>query len=207
MKIPDGQMIQFGQEATFENFISQFQLFSTKLLCVIDGTCLRYYDNKGALPTNIRFDYKQRRGKLTEYYFRDIGSDTLYCVFGREAAKIMYPRIDEVDPTGIVEHEMLLNVANNNGKNIANKDAVLAQCGKSHDNSPTSACKPKRPPIIQAVKPTLPTVTREAIRPNTSTRIIPNRGSVPDNIVIIDKGVRLTFPNPNYSIEVKTYYP
>lgn len=37
---------------------------------------------------------------ITEYYFRDINTDSLYCVFGREAAKLFYPRIDEVDPNG-----------------------------------------------------------------------------------------------------------
>ena len=107
IKIPEGNIVQFEQESTFENFIGQFQAFCPKLLCVVDGTCLRYYDNPvigdhapgaGTLPNNLRFDYKQKRGVLTEYYFRDIGTDSLYCVFGREAAKIFYPRIDHVDP-------------------------------------------------------------------------------------------------------------
>lgn len=103
IKTDDNFHVQFDNESTFEHFIGQFQLVCPKLLCIVDGTILHYYDKLSSLPNNIRFDYKQRRGKLTEYYFRDIDNDSLYCVFGREAAKIFYPRIDLVDPGGISE--------------------------------------------------------------------------------------------------------
>lgn len=215
IKIPEGHMVQFNQEATFENFIGQFQQLCSKLLCVIDGTQLRYYDNANALPTNIRFDYKQRRGKITEYYFRDIGNDTLYCVFGRESAKIIFPRIDEVDPSGANELISQLKspadsqINNNEVKNIKSKEEVPIQSRKSPSDSPSSICRPKRPPIIQPIRSTQATITpiRESLKTNIVTRIIPNKSNVPENIVIIDKGVRLTFPNPNYPIEITTYYP
>lgn len=193
IKIPEGQTIQFSREATFENFIGQFQQFCPKLLCVIDGTYFHYYDNTTALPNNIRFDYKQRRGKLTEYYFRDIGNDTLYCVFGREAAKIIFPRIDEVDP---------VNPSNsfNSGQ-----ESIIPQESKvsTSINSPPNVTK--RPPIVQAIKPTQ--ITNIPPKINTVTRIIPTRSNVPESIIIIDKDVRLIFSNPNYPIEVTTYYP
>lgn len=97
VKVPEKWSVKIEQETTFENFVGQFQAFCPKLLCVVDGTCLRYYDKYTDIPKDIRYDYKQRRENLVEYYFRDIHNDSLYCVFGREAAKIFYPRIDEVD--------------------------------------------------------------------------------------------------------------
>lgn len=63
------------------------------MLCVVDGSTLRYYDNNSVLPTNLRFDFKQQN----EYYFRDINSDISYCVFGRQMAKRLFPRLDEID--------------------------------------------------------------------------------------------------------------
>lgn len=362
IKVPEGHMVQFEQEATFENFIGQFQLFCPKLLCVVDGTSLRYYDKPGTLPTNIRFDYKQRRNKLTEYYFRDIDNDSLYCVFGRDAAKIFYPRIDDVDPSGVSEYPFLsansdvqtphvqpsshsnsqstlvppvpippthstqstqstslqpplssngqrpaiINESTNSSHQPPNttsrpqtstvnnpiskkvsdqlpipvgtssikqtnpsdhrsnnasislashmeakpaalnnpenqKNSELLRRDKqasdqenfyvpkdlsevpvngisafnllispSGGSSCKPGCKPKRPTIIQRIP--APNVVRNDIstvgpQVNTMTRVISNRSKAPDNIVIIDKGVKLTFPNPNYPIEVKTYQP
>ncbi|CAH6421705.1 Hypothetical protein HVR_LOCUS1345 [uncultured virus] len=353
IKIPEGRMVRFEQEATFENFVGQFQLFCPKLLCVVDGTILRYYDKPGTLPTNIRFDYKQRRGPLTEYYFRDIETDTLYCVFGREAAKIFYSRIDEIDPNGI--KDMIVDITKQNTSfNKFNTSAISHGESSSSVNLSSSTSQvytPARsdscPPLIPQqnsiqLGPRQPSIKNEVRnnqrqvqpnnlfkepakiqitnssntqtqqtslnaqtqqtssntqtqqtssnaqnqqtslnaqnqqtslnaqtqqtsivktsrvapdnkllldnssvnrsqaydpakldpsrnfgsqqeikrgpiiehivakpRPNTSTRVVSNRGnsSQPPQIVIIDKGVRLTFPNPNYPIEVRTYQP
>lgn len=98
LKLPEGKLLHFGQDVTFENFVGQFQANCPKLLCVVDGTTLRHYDRHGALPKQIRFDYKQTWNGITEYYFRDMNTDSLYCVFGRITARIFYPRLDEVDP-------------------------------------------------------------------------------------------------------------
>lgn len=166
IKIPEGKEVKFTQEATFENFVAQFQPYTSKLLCVVDGTSLRYYDKTRALPGNLRFDYKQRRGTLTEYYFRDIDNDTLYCVFGREAARTIYPRINEVDPVTKSEesHKLL-------ARNIPVEKPVKSTMTLFHESNP---CE---------------------------TRIASK------HIVIIDKGIRFTFPNPDYPVEIRTYYP
>lgn len=187
IKIPEGCSIQFSQEATYENFIGQFQQYCSKILCVIDGTNFHFYDKKTSPPpSNIRFDYKQIRGTITEYYFRDIDTDTLYCVFGREAATIFYPRMNIVDPIIIPESNITL---------------ALAEVNKSPPNK-------KRPPLIQPVKPPMP-LFREIQRTESSSRKSSSSGTsqIPTQIVIVDNGVKLTFPNPNYPIEIKTYYP
>lgn len=97
IKISEGSRIKFQQEMTFENFMGQFQQNCHMILCIINGTILHYYPRGSKFPNNIRFDYKHRRGSITEYYFRDNDDETLYCVFGREAAKHFYPKINEVD--------------------------------------------------------------------------------------------------------------
>ena len=203
IKIPEGHLVKFEQDSTFENFIGQFQAFCPKLLCVIDGSCLRYYDKQGAIPKNIRFDYKQRRGKSIEYYFRDIGNESLYCVFGREAAKIFYPRIDEVDPidqsstSGFSQKEI---APANESKQI--------ECDASDNKSSSGG--------LGAV------VSRGSLRASGVLELKPGRGRRPiiqaitsgkeaskgrEQIIIIDNGVKFVFPNSNYPIEVKTHYP
>ena len=98
------EKIIFEKESTFENFISQFQIFCSKILCVINGNSLQFYDKTEDIPKNIRFDYKKRRGKITEYYFKDNNTNAVYCVFGRDSAKIFFPNIDDVDSPGITEN-------------------------------------------------------------------------------------------------------
>lgn len=213
VKIPEGHTVKFTQEVTFENFVGQFQPYCTKLLCVVDGTSLYYYDKTGPLPTNIRFDYKQRRGTLTEYYFRDIETDTLYCVFGYEAARLFYPRIDSVDPTGaqemtsslvqptkLTKSTTIINPSKPVNKRNSNAHAV--------QQLPIDSRKLKRLPIVQPVKSQMPLfreVKREQVIGTTppATLAMP---ITPKHVVIIDKGVKMTFPNPNYPVEIRTYY-
>jgi hypothetical protein len=131
--------IKFTEEDTFENFISQFQKqISDKILCIINGTSLIFYNKKGPYPKNIRYDYKQKRNGISEYYFRDISDDNLYCIFGRENAILLYPQIDISDPDGSNE-----------------------------------------------------------IQKKSSKRL--------NEITIVDKGVKMSFENVDYPVEVKTY--
>lgn len=136
--------IKFTEEDTFENFISQFQKHvSDKILCVINGTSLTFYEKEGPYPKNIRYDYKQKRNGFVEYYFRDISDDNLYCVFGRENALLLYPQIDNSDPSG------------------------------------SSEIPKKRQEVMARAKP--------------------------QEITIIDKGIKMSFPDIDYPVEVKTY--
>lgn len=100
---PEEAFLTILQNSTMEALVGQLQSYTDKLLCVIDGTTLHYYQTPGQLPKKIRFEHKQLRNGIMEYYFRDIRNDNLYCVFGREAAKIFFPEIDQKDPGGISE--------------------------------------------------------------------------------------------------------
>lgn len=96
IKVPHA--IKILQDIPLSNLVGQLQSYSPKLLCVINGNILHYYDKSSTMPNNLRFERKQRHDDITEYYFRDIDDGTRYCVFGRDSAKHFFPRIDEVDP-------------------------------------------------------------------------------------------------------------
>lgn len=90
--------VKLTEEDTFENFVSQFQQHTEKILCVLNGSSLLFFQKQGPFPSGLRFDYKQKRNGITEYYFRDVQEDNLYCVFTREIAELIYPTLDKYDP-------------------------------------------------------------------------------------------------------------
>lgn len=103
IKPPEDFVLKVEAGATFEQFVSQFQVLCPKLLCVVNGTQLRYYNKRNEFPTTLQFAYKRRReAVMTKYYFRDTLTSDMYCVFGRTLAQIFYPRLNEVDPVEMV---------------------------------------------------------------------------------------------------------
>jgi hypothetical protein len=194
IKIPEGTKISLEQDETFEDFIGQFQSFCPKLICIINNKTLRYFDNSKPPPSNVRFDYKQRCGKITEYHFKGINDDTKYCVFGRAAAKIFFPRLEEVDRSS------------GNDSDLIAKDTSEISPG-------TTISKIKRRPIIQHIlPPAIQSLTSSSIQAAAKYPFpMPDRKSetlgaiLPQQIVIIDHGNKITFPNPNYPVEINTY--
>lgn len=80
--------IILSQDSTLENLAGQMQKNTDKLLCVINGKNLRFYEkNHHFQPTT--FARKHDVNDVTEYYFLD--SVNHYCVFGEEMAQIFNP--------------------------------------------------------------------------------------------------------------------
>src|SRR4051794_23018834 len=90
----------FLPQSTLEGVVGQFQRFVSHILCVQDGTTLTFHRDETSLPRGLRFELKQRRNGVTEYFFREMSSDNLYCFFGRAAATLAFPslRYEEPDP-------------------------------------------------------------------------------------------------------------
>lgn len=65
----------FTQGMTFEEFVAQFQANTTKILCIINGTTLRYYDEKN-LPQNLTF-----QSRFKDFYYYRSDDSALYCFF------------------------------------------------------------------------------------------------------------------------------
>lgn len=86
--------INFENDATFENFIGQFQAVCGKLLCIIDGKRLKIYETVKSIPVGLQFEYTKNVAGVKEYHFVDPGTKTTYCVFGDEAVKIFFPSVE-----------------------------------------------------------------------------------------------------------------
>ncbi len=135
------EKIEFFNGSTFENFMGQFQKYSTSILCIIDGALLKIFNTHDHIPKNIRFDYKLNKEYVIEYYFRDIEDNTLYCVFGRDAAKIFFPHLDRVDPHIVSNRNNTNNFSknsngsNNNGSNNSNNNNARNNNNRNNSNN------------------------------------------------------------------------
>jgi hypothetical protein len=84
-------------DVTFENnsdikvFIAQFQPYCKKLLCVVNDKTLKFYTKKEELPKNIKY----LNVKINEYYFEDLDTHDIYCIFGKDASTIFYPELND----------------------------------------------------------------------------------------------------------------
>lgn len=80
--------IFLSQDSTLENLAGQLQKNTDKLICVINGKHLRFYEkNENFPPTS--FSRKHEVNDVTEYYFID--SRNSYCIFDEMMAKIFNP--------------------------------------------------------------------------------------------------------------------
>lgn len=78
-------------EMTFEDVIGQIQpLVSNAILAVKDGCELRIFRKREDFPLGVRYEGKSE----AEFYsFRSITDDSLYVIFGQQAASIFYPSL------------------------------------------------------------------------------------------------------------------
>jgi hypothetical protein len=97
IKNPEGVDIIIEHGYTFEKFVSQFQKYSSKILCIVDNKYLHYYQSDQT-PCNVIFSKKITTSTITHYYFNDLELNKKYCVFGRKAAKAFCQDIDYFDP-------------------------------------------------------------------------------------------------------------
>ena len=88
---------------TFQQLVGQLQSESKNLLCVINGQNLFFFKHKQQIPKNIRFDHAQKVRSQIEYYFTDLETRDVYCVFGRKAAELFSPAIKNGHSPSTVE--------------------------------------------------------------------------------------------------------
>lgn len=112
--------IILSQDSTLENLAGQMQKNSDKLLCVINGKILRFYEKTHHFPSTT-FSRKHDVNDSIEYYFID--SINHYCVFGDEMAQIFNPNY---------------KISNNNNVRKKKKDKMCSfssqLAGKNEDN-------------------------------------------------------------------------
>lgn len=161
------QTISLKSDCSCEEFVSQLQQYTTKIICVINGKTMKLYDKEGIFPENINFNKRQKIGTVVCYYFID-NNNNEYCIFGRDNAEFFYPAIK-----------------NEVGK-IISFNKILKQ-SNDFDIMSSSIIHPidyDKPPIKNNKIFTL-------IGPNT--------------IKIVDGNSVMTFPNPNYLVDIQEY--
>ena len=188
------------QNSSLELFMCQFQISCEKLLCIVNGTSIRYYDVNDILPKNIRFDYKLRRCKLTEYYFKDINDGTRYCVFGRVAAKIFYPYIDEADQIAYQPNKLNImdNVKTLNNFNQQVKHDIISVI---HDNRQKTILKKMIPSDFSINQHSSHSLNSND-KSHCSESETDEDDDIYDRLIIFDGDQKLIFPNNNYPVEI-----
>ena len=92
--VPEPILITNGMNV--EEFIAQFQLHCKTLIAVVDKQEIMFYKDLRTIPTNLEFIGKKRGLRLSQYYFLQKDENKTYCVYGKAAAKIFYPKIDTI---------------------------------------------------------------------------------------------------------------
>jgi hypothetical protein len=180
--------VTITQNCSFEDFIAQFQASCSKLLCIINGKQLRYYDKKLELPMGLKFEYKHKYKDRTAYYFRDATNNT-YCVFGREAAQQFYPRLDEVDPlTSVTSVTSLLSLPS------------VPSARNKRDYKVKKVDKLEKFDKLEGIKSIITPIIPNKIKGNiVTTRIV--KAKYPSEVIIVDHGQRHSFPHANFNVE------
>ena len=173
--------IKFEQGSTYENFIGQFQKNCPKILCVVDGTKLNIYDKKDIGNKNIKFDYVKQVNNIQEYYFRDINDDTLYCVFGEDAASYLYPDIKSMKKK-CVDNE--ISSINNKCEEISSMNV-----DKGLEDTPYEQKE----------------IIGRKINIDYIKNLNINNRLPPDVITIFDGGEKILFPNYDHDIHISKY--
>jgi hypothetical protein len=89
-KIILSNKIEITQDQNIYDFISQFQLLTNKILCLINGIKLHLYDDNDDddLPKKIKLSHKDRSNNLmTIYHFNNPDTKDSYCLFGKKYAR------------------------------------------------------------------------------------------------------------------------
>ena len=78
--------IEITQDQNIYDFISQFQLLTNKILCLINKIKLHLYDdNDDDFPKNVKLSHKDHSNNLmTIYHFNDLETKDSYCLFGKK---------------------------------------------------------------------------------------------------------------------------
>lgn len=86
--------VVFKNNSDFKDFIGQFQIHCKKLLCVVNNR-LKFYSRKDEIPKNIKLLEIKNNHNIEEYYFEDLDTHDIYCIFGKNAATTFYPPLIE----------------------------------------------------------------------------------------------------------------
>jgi len=95
--LPLVEDVIFKNNCDFTDFISQFQVNCKKLLCIVNNEKLKFFSRKDDIPKNIKYLH-MKENDIDEYYFQNLETLDIYCIFGKTAANIFYPLLEKPKP-------------------------------------------------------------------------------------------------------------
>lgn len=118
-KIILSNKIEITQDQNIYNFISQFQLLTNKILCLVNETKLHLYnDDDDDFPKNIKLSHKDRNNNLmTIYHFNDIDTKDKYCLFGKKFVRRFLSAITKKSENSCRFNYIKSSIINNPVKN------------------------------------------------------------------------------------------
>lgn len=111
--------IEITQDQNIYDFISQFQLLTNKILCLINNSKLHLYeDDDDDFPNNIKLSHKDRTNSLmTIYHFNDINTKDNYCLFGKKFARRFLSNATKKSESSCKFNYIRSSIVNNRTKN------------------------------------------------------------------------------------------
>jgi hypothetical protein len=111
--------IEMIQDQNIYNFISQFQLLTDKIICLVNGTKIHLYeDNNDDFPNKIKLSHKDRSNNLmTLYHFNDVDTKDSYCLFGKKFARKFLSNITKKSENSCRFNYIKSSIINNPIKN------------------------------------------------------------------------------------------
>lgn len=137
MKIGKDFTLHINNGANLETLAAQLQLNTSDLLYVVNGKNI-YHHHKDTFPQSLHYEYKREIGTHSRYYFRNTETQDIYCIFGRDMALKIYPKLDE--PEFVVPKPKLAEVG------------FPSALGPQSRSAPKTPKRETRPCIIKLIK-------------------------------------------------------
>lgn len=139
-KIILSNKIEITQDQNIYDFISQFQLLTNKIICLVNKSKLHLYDdNDYDYPKKVKLTHKDRtNSSMTIYHFNDMDTKDHYCLFGKEFTQRFLSNIKKISDNSCkfryIKSSIINNPTNNLIKIIDNNEIIIID----NDNTKTT---------------------------------------------------------------------
>jgi len=117
-KIILSNKIEITQDQNIYDFVSQFQLLTNKILCLINKSKLHLYDDDDDFPKKVKLSHKDHSNNLmTIYHFNDLDTKDTYCLFGKEFVRRFLLNITNKSENSCIFRYIKSSIVNNPTKN------------------------------------------------------------------------------------------
>jgi hypothetical protein len=118
-KIILSNKIEITQDQNIYDFISQFQLLTNKIICLINKSKLHLFDDDDDdYPKKIKLSHKERHNLMTIYHFNDVDTKDHYCLFGKDFTRRFLSNIKKIADNSCKFRYIKSSIVNNSTNNL-----------------------------------------------------------------------------------------